>query len=380
MTHASQALGVNCTYCHNTRSFQSWQDNPPQRAVAWYGIRMARAINKDYLEPLASVFPAHRKGELGDVAKANCATCHQGSYKPLNGAQMARDFPELRRPPTRHRQWPRSSESAHQPEVITMEASPVAPLVLSGVVVILLVDLANQNRAWGWLRLVQGPGVFRDVPGLLFVKVMGSGHGGGFGLRPSPTHRGLVCLFSDRQKADDFMRGEEAQGYISRAREHWMGLLAVTSIRGQWDQQSWALTPAEMLDSPVGEGAAANTPQEPVAVLTRGSIRPAKAVSFWRYSPPAQAELNRTTGCQLAMGLGEAPLVRQCTFTVWDDTECMVHYAHHGAHKAAIAAAAKHDFFSESMFARMRVLAMSGTWRGRSFGAAPAPHAEVAHA
>ena len=98
MTHASLALGVNCTYCHNTRSFQSWQDNPPQRAVAWYGIRMARSLNKDYLEPLASVFPAQRKGELGDVAKANCETCHQGAYKPLYGAPMARDFPELMAP------------------------------------------------------------------------------------------------------------------------------------------------------------------------------------------------------------------------------------------------------------------------------------------
>jgi photosynthetic reaction center cytochrome c subunit len=95
MTHSSQALGVNCTYCHNTRSFQSWDGNPPQRAIAWYGIRMARALNNDYLEPLASVFPAYRKGELGDVAKANCATCHQGAYKPLNGTPMAADYPEL---------------------------------------------------------------------------------------------------------------------------------------------------------------------------------------------------------------------------------------------------------------------------------------------
>jgi photosynthetic reaction center cytochrome c subunit len=34
---------------------------------------------------------------LGDVAKLNCATCHQGAYKPLNGAQMAKDFPELQK-------------------------------------------------------------------------------------------------------------------------------------------------------------------------------------------------------------------------------------------------------------------------------------------
>jgi photosynthetic reaction center cytochrome c subunit len=34
------------------------------------------------------------------VAKLNCATCHQGAYKPLNGAQMAKDFPELLKPLT----------------------------------------------------------------------------------------------------------------------------------------------------------------------------------------------------------------------------------------------------------------------------------------
>jgi photosynthetic reaction center cytochrome c subunit len=33
----------------------------------------------------------------GDVLKVNCATCHQGANKPLLGAPMARDYPELNR-------------------------------------------------------------------------------------------------------------------------------------------------------------------------------------------------------------------------------------------------------------------------------------------
>jgi len=96
MVHLSQALGVNCTYCHNTRSFQSWEGNPPQRVKAWHGIRMARSLNNDYMEPLTATFPDHRKGDLGDVAKINCETCHQGAYKPLYGASMLKDFPELK--------------------------------------------------------------------------------------------------------------------------------------------------------------------------------------------------------------------------------------------------------------------------------------------
>jgi photosynthetic reaction center cytochrome c subunit len=95
MMHISQALGVNCTYCHNTRSFAEWDQSPPQRAVAWHGLRMVGDLNSAYLLPLQATFPANRLGPTGDVAKANCATCHQGAYKPLYGAGMLKDYPEL---------------------------------------------------------------------------------------------------------------------------------------------------------------------------------------------------------------------------------------------------------------------------------------------
>ena len=60
---------------------------------------MARSLNNDHMKPLTDVFPAHRKGELGDVAKINCGTCHQGAYKPLYGVSMLGDFPELKGEP-----------------------------------------------------------------------------------------------------------------------------------------------------------------------------------------------------------------------------------------------------------------------------------------
>ena len=95
MVHMSESLGVNCTYCHNTRNFASWEESRPQRVTAWHGIRMARDLNNDYIIPLTDKFPSNRLGPKGDVAKVNCSTCHQGAYKPLYGAQMAKDFPEL---------------------------------------------------------------------------------------------------------------------------------------------------------------------------------------------------------------------------------------------------------------------------------------------
>ncbi len=91
----AQSLGVNCDFCHNTRSFFDWSQSTPQRVTAWYGIRMVRDLNTHYLDPLQPTFPANRRGPLGDSPKIYCATCHQGVHKPLNGVSMLADYPEL---------------------------------------------------------------------------------------------------------------------------------------------------------------------------------------------------------------------------------------------------------------------------------------------
>ncbi|MBP0463359.1 photosynthetic reaction center cytochrome c subunit [Roseomonas sp. PWR1] len=107
MMHMSAGLGVNCTFCHNSRSFAEWAQSPPQRTTAWHGIRMVRDVNMTYIEPLTPLWQANpngppesprqvRLGAMGDALKVNCATCHRGVNRPLNGAPMLQDYPELR--------------------------------------------------------------------------------------------------------------------------------------------------------------------------------------------------------------------------------------------------------------------------------------------
>ena len=71
--------------------------------------------------------------------------------------------------------------------------------------VLLLSDVKPEYRLWGWSRIVMGPQALRHVPGLLFCKLLGSGHNGGFGLRPSASRQGLFALFDSAQAASDFM-------------------------------------------------------------------------------------------------------------------------------------------------------------------------------
>jgi len=243
---------------------------------------------------------------------------------------------------------------------------------IQGVVVVVLVEYQPRHKGWGWLRLAQGPGNLQQLPGLRFAKVMGSGHQGGFSIRPSSTHQGLIVVFEDGDTAQAFLHSPQLAAFRERARQFWAGLLCVDSVRGAWDARSWGNTPADSLgalhSSLDGSG------QGPLAVITRASIRPAKAMAFWRYAPASQTDLENAPGCTLAIGLGEAPLVRQCTFSLWKNTPSMLAYAHGGAHQAALEAAYRHGFFTESLFVRMRLLQHEGRWQkpGRVALALPA--------
>ena len=95
MIYMSKSLGVNCNYCHATRAFANWQQSTPQRATAWHGIRMVRELNTDYLIPIGQMLPDYRLGDLGDGPKLACATCHKGTFKPLAGISMQKDYAEL---------------------------------------------------------------------------------------------------------------------------------------------------------------------------------------------------------------------------------------------------------------------------------------------
>jgi photosynthetic reaction center cytochrome c subunit len=59
---------------------------------------MVRNLNNEFLTPLTPVFPDYRLSPEGDGPKVGCQTCHKGSFKPLLGASMLPDYPELAGP------------------------------------------------------------------------------------------------------------------------------------------------------------------------------------------------------------------------------------------------------------------------------------------
>lgn len=263
---------------------------------------------------------------------------------PPSEAPAAFSFPDATTLPR-----PRTSDAGPQQGTdATDKSDPVAVLIL--------VDLEPGARLWGWTRIVRGAGGLRGTPGLQWVRVMGSGYGGGFSLRPSLSHQGVFAVFENLSRARQFLASSPLVAtYRARSLECCTVVLRAWSSRGRWA--------GEVL--PVG---ATPVPAGPVAALTRASIRPLKARGFWAMAPASQAALADAPGCRLAAGLGEAPLLRQCTFSLWDSVAALEGYAHSGAHLQAIRASAAGGFFSESMFVRFSVLSIEGRWQGRLHG------------
>lgn len=223
------------------------------------------------------------------------------------------------------------------------------------IAVMVLVDFKPGAKLWGWMRLVLAALRPIKAPGLQFFKVLGSGHDGGFGLKPSATRQGLFCVFDTESHADDFLNHSKTiAAYKDHAREFFSTKLIAYSSRGSWSGHTIAV--------------AAEEPQAGIATLTRASIRPFKAKAFWSKSPPSEASLQQAKGCLLSTGLGEAPFFRQATFSLWESTAAMNQFARTGAHLAAIKASHGGDYFSESMFVRFVPIAPKGVWKGKVFG------------
>ncbi len=250
----------------------------------------------------------------------------------------------------------RTPASPDEPDADSSSRPGSTANAASATAVLLLANLRPAHWFWGWNRIAFSRWLPNRTPGLRFMKTLGSGRDGGFGLAPSASHQGVFCVFDDENSAQDFI---DHSSLVERYRERSVECLTLTlrpaSARGSWDG----------VTLPSGAAIPAHAP---LAALTRASIRPLAAAAFWSHAPAAQSDLGHADGCELAIGLGEAPLLRQATFSLWRNAAAMDAYARGGAHQQAIRAAWQQRFFSESMFVRFKPLQVQGCWKGRHYG------------
>ena len=104
----------------------------------------------------------------------------------------------------------------------------------------------------------------------------------------------------------------------------------------------------------------------PVAVLTRADVALRRWLPFLRAGPAVSDAVQRAPGLLAVVGIGEAPLGRQATFSLWRSA------ADAGAFAAGDPCTARscertraERWYGEELFARFEPYGSEGTWDGR---------------
>jgi heme-degrading monooxygenase HmoA len=219
-----------------------------------------------------------------------------------------------------------------------------------------IITLLPDQRRWGFAQMGTAQQPLRQVPGLRFQKLLGSG-AGGFGALPNLRRYGFMAVWESAEAAEAFFGAHPLwQQYRRRTQEIWTARLAPIKSHGLWD----GVNP---FDYAVENGA----PDGPLMVLTRASIRWQKTPRFWRYVAPTSATVAHAPGVRAAIGLGELPVVRQATVSVWESAQAMQEYAYRSEkHREVIKLTRQENWYGEELFARFRVLSAEGSWDGRN--------------
>jgi hypothetical protein len=206
------------------------------------------------------------------------------------------------------------------------------------------------------LRLALDRSALRHTPGLVFWKLLGTGDARTFAARDAdPRTWALLGVWEDAGALAAFERRSPVSAAWRRlAVERWRADLRLVAARGRWSGCA-----------PFGPAGGVAPPGRPVAALTRARLVPRRAAAFWRAVPPVTADLHRHPGLLFAVGVGEAPVGFQGTFSVWESAAAMRAFAYRGAaHRRVIAETAALGWYAEELFARFAVMQTTGTVRG----------------
>ncbi|WP_028474843.1 antibiotic biosynthesis monooxygenase [Nocardioides alkalitolerans] len=211
-------------------------------------------------------------------------------------------------------------------------------------------------------RMATGRRRLRGVDGLRFAKLLGTGSGRSFTPRDAdPHHWAVLTVWDDDAAADAWRDSALVRSWDAAAHESLRVRMTPLTSRGRWSG-------VEPFGSePFGSGPAEPW-SGPVASVTRARLRPTRALSFWRAVPPVVTALHETPGLELALGVGEAPVGLQGTFSLWRSSADLVAFAYGGAaHRDVVRRTAPSRWYAEELFARLAVHEVEGTHGGRTW-------------
>ena len=188
----------------------------------------------------------------------------------------------------------------------------------------------------------------KRLPGVSFVKLLGTGKGESVTPKDADPYRWGALVTIQQDNLDNLDKSKVIRGWQKIAKKEYRVILKPISVHGLWSgKQPFEVEKFDWNGK--------------IAAITRARIVWRKNLIFWRAVPPVTISLHQSPGLINAIGIGEAPIGLQGTFSLWESAAQLRDFAYKGqAHTQAIKATEENKWYSEELFSRFAVVQERG--------------------
>jgi len=187
---------------------------------------------------------------------------------------------------------------------------------------------------------------------IYFYKLMGCGKNGTFDITPD-LQQWSIMIFAREKWLDP--NDTTSTRILGKFIMNWIRLfcnqvriigLTPFNGHGSWDGKTFISGPTVHYPEAT----------EPIAVLTRATIRFQSLIAFWKAVPGVAKTMEGAKGLIYSVGVGEIPFIKQATFSMWKSSDAMQEFAYKRAeHQSVIKKTRKENWYAEDMFLRFKV-------------------------
>jgi hypothetical protein len=209
--------------------------------------------------------------------------------------------------------------------------------------------IEKKSLPFAFISMARDRGRLRRSRGVHFAKMLGTGTGENFTPSDADLSRWGALVVIDEAQLDAIDNNPVIKGWNKQSKNEVRLVLDPIAAHGLWSGSNpfdWSHTAAADVK---------------VVAITRARIKWLQNFRFWSAVPPVSADLHQSPGLIAAIGIGEAPIGLQGTFSLWENGKALRDFAYKGqAHQKAIEATAQYNWYAEELFSRFAVRHVRG--------------------